>query len=746
MKANLQSWGYTATLAVVLSTIGVLAGDLESELGRNAVRVYSGAYEVPLGRTVQEVGLPERLDRLGYERVHGRPTEPGEYFWGHDVFWIYRRSHRHAGKIWPAELLGLRLRRADGRMLEPLPVDGDSPLRLEPELLAESLDGKRAQRRLVRIDDLPAHVWRAVLAAEDARFYDHGGVDSRALARALLANLQAGKAVQGGSTITQQLIKNRDLSPKKTVGRKVSEAFRALALEAEYDKTEILQAYLNEVYLGHVRGLAVHGLGTAARVYFSRPADRLTLSQSALLAGMIQGPNRLAPDEHEERARERRNWVLDRMGELGWAGTGEVAAAKSASLGVEMSAPSAPEVTHFIAWVASQAGDAAPKRVERGRGMVLETTLDPYLQHRAERVVRQRLERLRERYPRLRGEKLTAALVAVDARTGQVRAYVGGDPGDSGDRFDRARKARRQPGSAAKPLVLLEAFEDCGERKPLNPATRVADEPLRVDLPSGPWEPVNLDGSFHGVVDLRTATRHSYNVPFVRIAMWCDMNDVAARMRRAGLRMPDEPPPSVVLGAVEATPLEMAEAFTVFASPGETYRPYPVSRIERPNGELIQRFKPKRRRVVHDATAYLVRELLIDAVGQGTGRGAAIDGVDVAGKTGTSSSLRDAWFVGHAGGLVTAVWIGIDRDGNLGLTGGTAAAPLWRAFMERAIQSSADHEPERPKGVVTRYVDPRNGLLVRPRSGKGREEVFRSDAMPRRKRFWRRDRPEAIIY
>jgi penicillin-binding protein 1A len=433
------------------------------------------------------------------------------------------------------------------------------------------------------------------------------------------------------------------------------------------------------------------------------------------------------------------------MAELGWADSRQVSEAKTASLGVRVSQPEPPPVSHFIDWVAERTREDVPKRLDRGRGVVVETTLDPVLQELAEQTVRRELDRLRSRHRRLRGKKLSAALVALEAGTGAVLAYVGGDPGDPAGRFDRVRKARRQPGSAVKPLLLLEAFSKCGEREPLHPATRVADEPLRVELPSGVWAPVNFDGRFHGVVDLRAATRHSYNVPFARVARWCGEEAVGARVRRAGLSLPEEPPPSFALGSVEATPLEMAKAFTVFVSLGKVSEPYPVVRIERPAGRKLERYKPRRRRVVGAAAAYLVRDLLRDAVAEGTGRGAAFEGVEVVGKTGTSSGLRDAWFVGHAEGLVTAVWVGIDRDGNLGLTGGQAAAPLWRRFMEGAVPKREAYEVERPRDVVTRRVDTRTGLLVGSGSRKGRDELFRRAVLPRRDRFWRRDPAEGVV-
>jgi membrane peptidoglycan carboxypeptidase len=373
---------------------------------------------------------------------------------------------------------------------------------------------------------------------------------------------------------------------------------------------------------------------------------------------------------------------------------------------------------------------------------VVETTLDPLLQSLAERAVADHLHELRRTLPEQQDRTLSAVLVALDGRTGETLAYVGGDPAAAADRFDRARRARRQPGSSVKPLLLLEAFEDCGDRAPLSPATRVADEPLRIDLPSGPWEPENADGRFRGEVDLREALRRSLNVPFVRVARWCGEQRTSRRMRATGLDLPDDPPPSFVLGSVETTPLELAGAYTVFASPGRASRPLSVLRVERPSGRTIRDFEPRGRRVVHASTAYLVRDLMRDAVERGTGVRAAIEGAEVAGKTGTT---RDAWFAGDAGGIVAVTWVGLDDAEPLGLGGARAAAPLWRRFMKPALGVRPVSGVPRPRDVVARRVDPRTGLLLSERSHEGREELFRRQFLPRRQRWFRRNRPEPVI-
>ena len=721
------------------------ADDLESTLGRSEVRVFGAPFALEAGGSVWGYALEERLESRGYHRVASRPEASGEFFWGHEVFWIYRRSFRHGGREESSRLLGLRLDRSSGEIRacvgpDDLPLT-ESACRLEPRVLAESLDDLRAPRRLLELDRLPERIWRPLLAAEDSRFFDHSGVDARSLARALLANLRAGEVAQGGSTITQQLIKNRDLTPRRSLGRKASEAVRALALEAEYDKRDILQAYLNQVYLGHVDGLAIHGFGTAAQVYFSKSVEDLRLEEAALLAAIIQGPNRLSPMRHPDRARGRRDWVLSRLEELGWESPQAVARAKERPLGLRRSDPERPLAGHFLGWVRGLVEDSAPRRLAKGRGYVAETSLDPWLQGWAEAAV---ASRLRELAPSRGGDQLAIALIALDARNGDVLAHVGGDP-SAGSGFDRVRQARRQPGSAVKPLLLLEAFESCGGERTLYPASRVADEPLRLDLPSGPWEPRNSDGSFRGVVSLREAMVDSLNVPLVRVARHCGFGATARRMRRAGLEVPKPPPPSLSLGSVETSPLDLAAAYTALANGGVAVEPHPVSRLERPEGRRMARFRVRDRRVVRAETAFLIADLLRDAAAEGTARGVALEGRRVAAKTGTTSERRDAWLAGWENGIVTVVWVGRDDAEPLGLTGAVAAAPVWKSFMEKAVGTRPDRSEPRPSGIVELWIDPETGLLVRSINPRAEHELFQRGHLPRRDRFFRVDPEEVVI-
>jgi len=741
-----------ALLATLLCPVPAPAGDLEQEMGRNEVRVWSAPYSLEPGVTVQGSGLPERLERLGYERVHRRPAAPGEFFWGHERFWFYRQAHQLDGEGHEAELIGVPLRRSDGMILAPPPpATGTGPLFprapeppwLEPELLSESLETNRVPRVPVTLGQLPEYAWRSVLAIEDSRFFDHTGLDARGIARALLNNARAGKVVQGGSTITQQLVKIRDLTPRRTWGRKLSEAIRALELEASHDKEEILQAYLNCVYYGHIDGMSIYGIGAAARAFFDLDAADLDLGQATLLAGIIQGPNLLSPLRHPRRARERQEQVLDRMQELGWAPETEISRARMAGLPkLHRGDLARGGNRHFLGLLDEIVERKAKTLTGKDRGVLVESTIDPLLQARAEKAVADGLAGLRRNHPRLRNLPLSAALVCIDARDGRILAYLGGDPSLDSDAFDRVRQARRQPGSAIKPLVLLEAFEGRARRGALYPARRVSDRPLTIDLPSGPWAPVNYDGEFRGTVTIRQALVASLNVPFVRIGRWCGFDDAAETVRETGLQIPDPAPPSFVLGAVETTPLEMVDAYALFSgSLGRRAKLSPYTRLARPSGRTITRHRSRHKKVVRPATAYLVRDLLRESVEQGSSRPARIEGREVFGKTGTSSDRRDAWFVGGTGPLITAVWVGIDDGTPLGITGSGAAAPIWTVFMTTAAPTRPPVPVDRPADVVERRIHDSSGLLVsRPRRD-SHTDLFRRGATPPHRRFWRRDEP-----
>ena len=570
--------------------------------------------------------------------------------------------------------------RGDGSPRAPLPVgtaDG-SPLE---------------QRTPVALDALPKQLVQAVLAVEDQRFFSHHGLDFKRIGGALVANLKSGSISQGGSTVTQQLAKNLFLSSRRTPLRKLREAALALALEARYSKSAILEAYLNEVYLGQDGGRAIHGVGAASRYYFGKDVRRLTLAESALLAGMIRAPNRTSPTRNPEGARARRDLVLRLMVEQRRISRAAAERANSARISTRSHPQRVLEGRWFRDYALAQLGRLP------ARGVAVQTTLDAALQSAAERAVRAGLQRIR-----LAGAQ--AALLALDPRNGDVLAMIGGrDYGSS--QFNRATEARRQPGSAFKPVVALAALERSGGGSPpFTLASVVEDEPLRVRTRAGTWQPDNYDRQFRGPVTLREAMEQSLNVPFARIGLTVGPERITAAARRLGITSPLDPVPSLALGSSGVTLLELVRAYGTFAAAG-TLSP---SRTILGTGYLgqDQQFPAsvEPARVMEPAVAFLVTSMLEGVTTRGTGRALNGDGRfgDIAGKTGTTNDTRDAWFVAYSPSLVVGVWVGFDDERSLGLTGATAALPIVARFLEEA---SSDREPESfeiPEGITEGYV------------------------------------------
>jgi len=575
------------------------------------------------------------------------------------------------------------------------PIPWGSPgIRRAPVALGAIEGATPEQRAPIRLAELPKHLPQAVLAVEDQRFYRHHGFDLRRIGGALLANLRAGAITQGGSTITQQLAKNLFLSANRTPLRKLREAALALALEARYDKAEILEAYLNEIYLGQDGARALRGVGAAARYYFGKDVRRISLAESALLAGMIRAPNRSTPTRNPEAARQRRDLVLHLMVEQQRVTPALAARARGSAL----AARAYPARSVDGRWFRDLALPALSERLP-ARGVAVYTTLDATLQRAAERAIRNGLARVRT-------PGAEAALVAIDPRTGEVLALVGGrDYGAS--QFNRAIDARRQPGSAFKPVVAVAALERVEGHSPaFTLASMVEDEPLRVRTPNGPWQPSNYDGQFHGLVTLREAMEQSLNVPFARIGLAIGPDRIAATAKRLGITSPLRPVPSLALGSSEVTLFELVRAYGVLAAGGNLAAPRSLVGRARYGEEIPESRPPEIARVLDPAVAYLVTSALEGVVTRGTGRAlnAAGQFEGLAGKTGTSNDWRDAWFIAYSPTLVVGVWIGFDDGHSLGMTGAGAALPVVGRFLEEGSSEAGWEQFEVPEGITEAYV------------------------------------------
>lgn len=578
-----------------------------------------------------------------------------------------------------------------------------------PGIVVEAADGSVVTRlgakggAPVRVERLPEHLVQAVIATEDRRFYQHFGADVLGLARASWANLMAGRVVQGGSTLTQQLAKNLYLTSERTFGRKLQELFLAIWLEARLTKDDILTLYLNRVYFG----AGNYGIEAAARHYFGKPASSVTLPESAVLAGLLKAPTTYDPTRNPKRSRKRAAVVLSNMVEAGYldAKTAE-RAKRNPARAVQPKAGKA--ARYFVDWAVA---GIAKQRAMSERDLVLRTTLDPRLQRLAERAIARGLAG--EGAKRNAGQ---AAMVVLDG-SGNVRAMVGGSD-YARTRFNRAVKAHRQPGSAFKPFVYLAALE-----AGMTPATKVRDAPLTVEK----WSPRNYDGRFAGEIRLVDALARSLNVPAVRVQEKVGRDQVVAVARRLGIASPLKPHPSLALGTSEVTPIELAAAYAAFANGGHRVSPRAVVSIGAGGDQSRNLAGGIGPRVIKRSTARRMHEMLVAVVQRGTGRAARIAGTTVAGKSGTTQEHRDAWFVGYGqgkrgAGLVAAVWFGNDDNAPMkGVTGGGLPARTWRMFMAEALTlgpviASAEAAPvlpmPRPEGGFRGLIEGFARLLL----------------------------------
>ncbi len=583
----------------------------------------------------------------------------------------------------------------------------------------------------VLLDELPPHVPNAFLAAEDVRFRRHIGIDPIGIGRALISNVRAGGITQGGSTIDQQIVKVRFLTHERTWRRKFVEVILAVLLDARLSKDEILELYLNDVYLGHQGGSPVLGIDEASRLYFGKTPIRLRPDEAALLAGIVRAPNRDNPRKRPDLARARRDAILRTMRERSWLSDREYQAA--VVRGVEFSGGSltpTPYQFYLRALRLDLVKQIGSRRLVEG-GLTVVCEIDPVAQRNAEHVARQTPLQLERRYSWLREqsrhEPLQVALLSVDPRSGGIRALVGGSDFDRSP-FDRTLNMRRQPGSAFKTFAYLAAIAS----KRATNASLLLDSPVKIKL-SGeePWEPQNYDERFRGRVTLREAFEMSLNVPTVRLTQLIGLGSVVNTAEKFGFTEDFEAIPALPLGVTEVTMRELTAAYTAFPNLGMRVEPYLLTAVRDRRGKTLFRAEVKKKRVCDAAPAYVMHSLLRGVVRRGTASRLKRYGLShVAGKTGTTNDYRDAWFVGYTPDIVTTVWVGYDHGAPLRLSSAEAAIPVWGAYM-----SSVPHdrgEPEPPAGVTFRQVDPETGTIWATGCPGPIREVFLDGTAPTR--------------
>ncbi|MGE5849036.1 MAG: transglycosylase domain-containing protein, partial [Candidatus Methylomirabilota bacterium] len=540
----------------------------------------------------------------------------------------------------------------------------------------------------IPLGEIPQPVVDAVLVAEDRRFFHHPGIDVRAVLRAAVTNLRRGGVRQGGSTITQQLARMLFFSNERTWVRKLRESGAALLLETQYSKRQILEVYLNAVYMGHDGDVAIHGIGAASRHFLGKDLAEVRLDEAALLAAAIQAPNRTFLGHFPRAVQARRNRILQAMRDLGTAGETAVREAAVTPL-PRPPAGSAAQEAYFVDLVREEI--ARRVSLPASGEVRIATTLDPLLQHAAERALREGLERIERAQPGLERVRLQAALVAIQPASGAIRALVGGRRYRESS-FNRATQAARQPGSLFKPIVYLAAFEAerAGRGARLTPASLVLDDPIAIPVGSSTWLPQNFDRRFRGPVTVRAALVASLNVPAVRVAQDVGVHEVVQMAQALGIARPLAAVPSLALGTSEVTLLEITAAYATLANGGVRAVPTTLAAESAPQGALAVEPIPPPVRVVSAESVFLINHLLRGVMRHGTGRASArwgLSGIS-AGKTGTTGGLRDAWFVGYTPDLVVGVWVGLDDDSPVGLTGAQAALPIWAAVMQAAVRQS----------------------------------------------------------
>jgi len=538
-----------------------------------------------------------------------------------------------------------------------------------------SLHGE-ANREVVKLDKISPTLKRAVLAMEDSHFYLHHGINPNSVGRALLMNWERGTVVEGGSTLTMQLVKNLFLRPERKFSRKVAEAVMAIRVEQIFTKDQILEMYLNQIYWGHNN----YGIQTASQSYFAKSADKLNLAESAMLAGLIQSPEEYSPFVNKEVAKQRQSVVLSRMRELGWITASEEEAARKQPLKIgKLTSWESSQLPYITEAVVNELNERFGRDAVLKGGMRVQTTIDYKFQRMAEETISRAHNNLRYRglYPD------QVALAAVDPRTHFVKALVGGISYEK-SQFNRAIQARRQPGSSFKPFVYYTAFAT-GK---YSPESTVIDAPVSYRDGDGWYSPQNYGGGFSGAMSIRTALINSTNIPAVKIGKAVGLDKVIETCRSLGIKSPMEPVTSLPLGAIGVTPLEMAGGYATFASNGWYSEPTVIVRVTDSGGNVLLDNTPKPRLVLDSWAAASLNSVLQGVISGGTGTAAQI-GRPAAGKTGTTSSERDVWFVGYVPQLAAAVWIGNDDNRPLGggATGGGFAAPIWRDFMLQALKN-----------------------------------------------------------
>ena len=722
-------------------------------------RVFSSTVPLYRGQALSLGMLRHMLEERRYKEASKDPVLAGEFKSSGNSLVVHLRDFQFPGVYLPSQAIELDFE--ENRIASMRTSSEEiSFLELEPVEIARLYGADRESRLLINIRQAPQCLIDAVVAIEDRRFYEHGGVDLFGILRAMVADLRAGRVVQGGSTITQQLVKNYFLESERTLRRKFVEFSMSLILEALYKKDEIMEMYINEIYMGKRGSVAIHGIGEAAEYYLGRNVEDLTLSEAATLAGMIRGPNEYSPFVDRQAALERRNLVLKRMLALRKISPSQYDSALLEVLKVTRAASPGRLAPYFVDYVRMQAQQLyAPERLA-SEGLSIYTTLQPEMAAAAETAIREGLAEIESESGAGRGagesvpaetrpgggprgwagegagfksdrdvtqpaRRLQAVLIALQPKTGELYALVGGrDYGESS--FNRALKGRCQPGSAIEPFIYLAALNR------LRLSDWVFDLPAPYELNGVSWTPRNFDGRYRGKVALREAVEQSLKAASVKVAVQTGQNEIIGTLGRFGINPRQEDLLPVALGSFELSPIELARAYAVLANDGQEPFFLSLKEIVSENGDILDRKHIDFTSVTSPAKAFLITSLLEGVMERGTARGMKRLGIDFrcAGEAGSSNEFRDSWFAGYTTDLLTLVWVGYDDNGPAGLAGAQGAATIWVRFMNMARPWIHPQEFDAPPGIVEEMICPDSGQLATVRCKGRKPEYFLSENRP----------------
>ncbi len=708
-------FGFFVFLAVYAIYAGKLVTERMSELKWDLPsRVYSAPIILYPGATMVESDLKEYFSQLGYREAKGGSIQVGQWRRkGRGYEWRTRPFQDVIGKH-----ASTRIEVAfTGRQLDLVHSDSgageDSTVTLEPRLIGEIYPSKREDRTIVRLKDVPETLRQAILVMEDQHFYSHFGISFRGMARAFFRNIRGGKVTEGGSTLTQQLMKNFFLSPDRTFRRKIRELVMTLVTERLYSKDEIFEAYINEIYLGQRKSTSIHGFGEAAQFYFSKEIGTLTLGEQAILASLIRSPGKFSPYEHPDEAKKQRRLVLQRLLEAKIINENQFSLADREPIEPRGKGSSENIAPFYVDFVKSEISEQFSQASLEKDGYEIHTTLDPFLQEEALRAVNEGLKAIAT-YPKLKKtQPLEAALIAVVPQTGAVKAMVGGREYAS-SQFNRAVQARRQIGSSVKPFVAAVALSPLSEKDlPVAiPSTLLEDRPSTFAFSGRDWSPKNYEDTYFGETTLRGAIEFSLNVATVNLAAKVGLTRISQSLEEFGFKS-FSAVPAVVLGALEASPIELARAYTVFANGGIRTEPHGIVSVINSNGERLEQRSMEVKTVIDPRVAFLVTHILKGVIERGTARSVGKLGIigALAGKTGTTQDNRDSWFVGYSPNLLTVVWLGFDQESTTGLTGASGALQVWIRFMRGALARLPSEEFVSPSGIHFVEVDAKKGCI-----------------------------------